>query len=189
MAQHETSSHTASSHTEVAAEHAAVVHHEAFYLEPTFWVAVAFVIFMALALKPLVKVITKALDAKSRQVAAELTEARRLREEAQEVLASFQKKQRESLQEAEAMLATTRADAARITEKAETELKLAMEKRLKMATDKIARAEQKAVQDVEGYVAEIALKAAEKLIVEHVEKGGNDDLVKAAAASLSGKIH
>lgn len=179
--EHETVRHESTGH--------AAAHGELFYQEPVFWVAVAFFIFMFLALRPLCRAIAKGLDARRALIDGELTEARRLREEAQEVLASYQKKQRDSLQEAEAMLATARADAARVMEKAEADLKLTLDKRMQMATAKIAQAEAKALQDMQGYVADIAVNAALKLVTEHLDKGGNDVLIRQAAADVAGKIH
>lgn len=170
-----------------AAGHAAV--HEAFYLQPAFWVAAAFLVFVFLAYKPISRAIGRGLDARSKLIASELTEARRLREEAQELLASFQKKQRESLQEAEEMLAAARTDAARISEKAEAELKAGIEKRMKMASDKIAQAEARALAEVQAYVADIALAAARRIISEQVEKGGDDAMIRRAAEGIKGKIH
>jgi F-type H+-transporting ATPase subunit b len=163
--------------------------HEAFYQDPTFWVLISFIAFMAIALKPIAKSFAKMLDTRTHQIAAELAEARRLREEAQEALTAYQKKQRESLQEAETMLAATRADAARLIEKAEIDLKLALEKRMKQATDKIAQAEAKAVADVQAYVAEISIQAAQKLMAEHLDKGGNEALVRSAVADVARKIN
>jgi F-type H+-transporting ATPase subunit b len=162
---------------------------EVFYLTPQFWVAASFGVFVILMFRPLARIIAKALDNRSAQIASELAEAKSLREEAQEVLAVYQKKQRESLQEAEAMLAATRADAARILDKAEADLKVALEKRMKQATDKIAQAEAKAIQDVQGYVADIALIAAKELIAGYLEKSGNDGLINKALADVAAKIH
>ena len=171
-------------------EHEAVqIVHKAFYQDPTFWVAVAFMVFVLLAFRPIARAFAKMLDARSHQVASELAEARRLREEAQEALAAYQKKQRESLQEAENMLATTRADAARISEKAEADLKIALEKRMRQATAKIAQAEARAVAQVQTYVADISLMAAQKLMTEYLDKGGNDELVRKAAADVAKKIN
>lgn len=163
--------------------------HEAFYQDPTFWVAVSFAMFVLMAFKPIAKALVRTLDSRSNQIAAELAEARRLREEAQEALAAYQKKQRESLQEAEAMLATTRADAARIAEKAETDLKLALEKRMRLAMEKIAQAESRAIADVQGYVADVSLLASQKLIAQYLDQGGNDELIRKAAQDIAKKIN
>ena len=163
--------------------------HEAFYQNPAFWVAVSFTVFVVLAFKPTAKVLAKMLDTRSHQIAAELAQARLLREEAQEALAAYQKKQRESLQEAETMLASTRADAARITEKAEADLKLALEKRMRQATDKIAQAEARAIADIQSYVADISLMAAQKLMTEYLDKGGDDELVHKATADIARKMN
>lgn len=174
-------------------EHEALQHvaeHEAFYQDPHFWVAVSFVVFIFLALKPVAKILTKTLDGRSAQIAAELEEARRLRVEAQEVLAEYQKKQRDSLQEAEALLAGARADATRLLNKADAELKIALEKRTKMAEAKIAQAESEALQEVQNYVVEVALKATEKLIAERLgAEKGNDELVARVVQDVATKLH
>ncbi len=171
-------------------EHETVhVVHEAFYQNPGFWVAVSFVVFVLLAFRPVAKALVRVLDGRSSQIAAELAEARRLREEALEALAAYQKKQRESLQEAESMLATTRADAARIADKAEADLRQALEKRMRLAMEKIAQAESRAIADVQSYVADISLLASQKLIAEYLEQGGNDELVRRAAQDIAKKIN
>lgn len=177
--EHETSSHTATGTAE----------HELFYQEPVFWVAIAFCIFMALALRPLCRAVAKALDARSADIASELKEARRLREEAQEVLASYQKKQREALQEAESILASTRADTVRLMEKAEQDLKLSLDKRMALANARIAQAEANAMAQVQAYVAEIALEAAGKIVADHMKEGGSDALIARAVADIGKKLH
>jgi F-type H+-transporting ATPase subunit b len=65
--------------------------------EPPFWVAVSFLILMALALKPLIRFASGALDKRSAQIDADLKAAARLRAEAEELLALYQQKQKEML--------------------------------------------------------------------------------------------
>jgi F-type H+-transporting ATPase subunit b len=162
---------------------------EAFYLDPRFWVAVAFAVFVLLAFKPLGRALTRMLDARSAQIASELAEARRLREEAQATLQMYRQKQQESLQEAENLLARAKEDAARMGLEAEAELKTAMDKRMKLATDRIAQSEAKALQDVQNHVVDIAIAAARTLIQEHLGRSGGKDLIKQAANELERKLH
>jgi F-type H+-transporting ATPase subunit b len=162
---------------------------EAFYAEPVFWVAVSFAIFALLVCRPLLRFIAKALDSRSAQIAGELAEARRLREEAEATLAVYQKKQQESLAEAKAMLAKTEEDAARMASAAEVELRAVLDKRIKLSMEKIAQAETKALQDVQNHVVDIAIAAARALIQEHLTRGGNEDIIKQAAVELERKLH
>ena len=162
---------------------------EAFYLTPTFWVAVSFGVFLLLVSRPLGKFLAKALDARSAQIASELAEARRLREEAQAVLLVYRKKQEESLLEAQAMLDKAREDAARMADQAEAELKILLEKRMKLASDRIAQSENQALQEVRNHVVDIAIAAARTLIQEHLSRSGGKELIQQAAAELERKLH
>jgi len=162
---------------------------EAFYLDPKFWVALSIVVFFLLAMRPIGRLLAKALDARSAQIAADLAEARRLREEAQAMLDLYKKKQQESLKEAESLLAQAKVDAAQMAEHAEAELKSALDKRMKLASERIAQSEAKALQDVQNHVVDIAIAAARTLIREHLERSGGKDLIRQAAQELERKLH
>lgn len=162
---------------------------EAFYLAPTFWVALSFVVFVALAIRPVSRFAARSLDARSAQIAAELTQAHRLRQEAETLLATYQKKQNEALKEAELILVETRNDAKRLAEQAELELKAALDKRIKLATDKITQAESKAIQEVQAHVVDIAIAAARTLIHEYLLRTGNEELIRQATTELERKLH
>ena len=89
----------------------------AIFTDPTFWVAVAFVVFAALVFKPIRQAIAGALDDKIALIRGEVEEAQRLREEAQATLASYQRQQRDAL----LVRLTAEADAAQARIEAETE--------------------------------------------------------------------
>ncbi len=162
---------------------------EAFYLSPPFWVAVSFVVFALLVFRPVGRILASVLDKRSLQIAAELAQAQRLREEAQETLALYQQKQRESLQEAERILSDTREDAQRLARQAEADLKLAIEKRSKLAMEHITQAEARALQDVQQHVVDIAIAAARTIMQDYLARGGNSELVQQAATDLGRKLH
>lgn len=79
-----------------------------------FWVLVAFVVFVVLAFKPLRKAVTGALDERAEQIRKQLDEANKLREEAQATLASYKRKQRDALKEAEEIVTHAKAEAERL---------------------------------------------------------------------------
>ena len=80
--------------------------------EPEFWTGLAFIIFVVLMFKPLKKALLAGLDSRIEQIRSEVEEAQRLREEAQTLLASYQRKQREAAQEAEEIVKQAKEDAA-----------------------------------------------------------------------------
>ena len=89
-----------------------------------FWVAVAFVVFLAILVYYKVPaLIAKALDDRAEAIRKELDEARRLREEAQNLLADYQKKHRNVGQEAEAIVEQARREAEALAQETRASLK------------------------------------------------------------------
>ncbi len=115
---------------------------------PEFWVAVAFVFFVGLLFKPGSKFVIGALDERAERIRSQLDEAQRLREEAQHLLAEYQRKQRQALQDAEAILNQARATAERHREDSAAELAQTLERRERQAMDRIAQAEAEALAEV-----------------------------------------
>jgi F-type H+-transporting ATPase subunit b len=156
--------------------------------DPAFWTGVAFVIFVVALFKPIKKALLAGLDSRIAQIRIEVEEAQRLREEAQTLLASYQRKQREAAQEAEAIVKRAKEDAA--LHRAETEK--AMEELLKrqeaMAIEKIAQAEAAAVQEVRDIAVDLAIAATEKILAEKVRGDLSDRLVDKAIGELPQKL-
>src|SRR5215470_6310763 len=118
-------------------------------LEAEFWVAVGFVVFCGiLVYLGVPKMMLDALDERSARIKAELDEARRLREEAQRLLADYQRKQREAEGEAEAIIASAKAEAERVAAEAKAKVEEFVARRTRMAETKIAQAEAQALADV-----------------------------------------
>ncbi|MCP5372571.1 MAG: F0F1 ATP synthase subunit B [Hyphomicrobiales bacterium] len=161
----------------------------AFYEEPTFWVLVAFVILIVAVGKPVFRAITKGLDERADLIKAQIDEAVRLREEAQETLASFQRKQRDAAKEAEEIVARAKAEAARLAEKAAADLESSLKRREKQAMDRIAQAEAQAVEDVRNAAIEVAVSATRRLLTEQIDEAKADTLIDAAIKDLPGKLH
>jgi len=157
--------------------------------DPAFWVLVSFVVFFVLVGKPVWKGLTGALDSRSAQIRAELDQAIILREEAQAILATYQKKERESLEEAERIVAQTKADADAMATRAEEELRVSLEKRKALAMNKIAQAEAKALQAVQENVVDIAIAAARSVVIAQLGAGESDELLALATADIERKIH
>src|SRR3954468_7058501 len=135
--------------------------------EPEFWVAVAFVLFIGvLVYVGAHKKITDALDHRSARIKAELDEARRLREEAQKLLAEYQRKQREAEREAEAIVADAKAEAERVAAGAGSKMEEFVTRRTKLAETKIGQAEAQALADVRATAADAVVAAAEAILRE-----------------------
>jgi F-type H+-transporting ATPase subunit b len=157
--------------------------------DPTFWVAIAFVVFVVLAARPATRAIFAALDARAERIRSEIQEAQALREEAQKALAEYKRKQRDALKEAEQIIEHAKIEATRLREHAEQDLETALQRREQAALEKIAQAESQALQDVRNQAVDVALTATVKLISDNLDKGRSDAMVDRAIRDLSGKLH
>ena len=160
-----------------------------FLSDPEIWVAVAFIIFVALTAKPIGRAIAKGLDGRAAKIKAQLDEARALRDEAERLLAEHQRKQIAAVKEAEGILARAREEAERIRRETTANLEAALTRREKMAMDKIAQAEAQAVADVRNQAVDIAMAAAAKLLKEGIDSGKGDELIDSAIKELDRKLH
>ncbi len=160
------------------------------FAEPEFWVAVGFVIFVAVLIYVGVpKMMTKALDDRAKRVQDELNEARRLKEEAQKLLAEYQAKQRQADEEAAAIVAGAKAEAERFAAEAKVKMEEFVARRSKMAETKIAQAEAQAVADVRAAAAEAAVSAAEKILTDSVKGKVADDLLARGIGDVKTKLN
>ena len=132
---------------------------------PETWVAVAFVIFVAgLGYLGVHRMIGKSLDERAGRIKAELDEARKLKDEAAALLASYQRKRQEAEGEAQEIIAGAKAEAERMAADAKAKIEEFVARRTKMAETKIAQAEAQAAADVRSAAAEAAVAAAEKIL-------------------------
>jgi F-type H+-transporting ATPase subunit b len=158
--------------------------------EPEFWVGVGFVLVIGFFLyKRIPGMIGKQLDARAAAIAKELDEAKRLREEAQTLLAQYRAKAAGADKEAEAILVAARAEADRFASESRTALTAQIERRAKAAQDKIAQAEAQAIAEVRALAADAAVAAAEKLIATRMTEDRAKSLIADAVREIPGKLN
>ena len=159
-------------------------------LEAETWVAISFLIFVGILVYVGVpKLLIDALDRRANRVQAELDEARRLKEEAEKLLAEYQGKQRQAESEAAGIIEGAKADAERIAAEAKTKMEEFVARRTKMAETKIAQAEAQAVADVRAAAAEAAVSAAEKILTESVKGKVAEDLIARGIGDVKAKLN
>ena len=135
------------------------------FTEPETWVAIAFVILMALfAYLGIHRTVLKALDHRGERIKAELDDARRLKEEAAKLLGEYKTRRASAEREAGEIIANARAEAERIAAEAKAKMEDFVARRTKTAESKIALAEAQALADVRAAAADTAVAAAEKIL-------------------------
>jgi F-type H+-transporting ATPase subunit b len=155
-----------------------------------FWVGVGFVLVIVLLLwKGVPGMIGKMLDSRAAVIAAELAEARRLREEALALLADYQKRAASAEAEAQSIVTEARAEAERFAAESRANLTAQIERRGQAAQDKIAQAEAAAMNEIRALAANAAAGAAEKLIAARMDEKRAAALIETSIADLSGKLN
>lgn len=165
-------------------------HAVAWYAAPELYVAIAFLAVVGMALYFGVhRALITALDMRRDKIKARIDEAQRLREDAQEMLATYQRKQRDALQEAEEILAHARAEAERLAAQAAKDLEESVKRREQQALDRIAQAEAEALKEVRNLAVDIAMAAARRVIADSLTSKQAAALVDRAIKELPGKLH
>ncbi|MBC7135818.1 F0F1 ATP synthase subunit B family protein [Oceanibaculum nanhaiense] len=157
--------------------------------DTNFWVAVSFVIFVALAYKPAMRQIGGALDGRADRIRQQIEDAQKLREDAQALLASYKRKQRDALQEAEEIVAHAREESKRQQQQAEADLEALLKRREAQALEKIAQAEAKALQEVREKAVDVAIAATRLLLDEKLDAKASNTLIDNAIGELPNKLH
>jgi F-type H+-transporting ATPase subunit b len=158
--------------------------------DPETWVAIAFVIFLGvLDYFRFHKSILGGLDQRAARIKSELDEARRLKTEAEALLAEARRKQTEADQEAEALIAGARAEAERLALEAKAKLDEFVSRRTRMAEAKIVQAEAQALADVRAAAAEAAVRAAQSILTRKVKGEIADDLIGKGVEELKSKLN
>ena len=158
--------------------------------DPETWVALAFIVFVAgLGYLGVHRMIAKSLDERSGRIKAELDEARKLKEEAAQLLADYQRKRQEAEGEAQEIIAGAKAEAERLAAEAKTKIEEFVARRTKMAETKIAQAEAQATADVRSAAADAAVAAAEKILTQETKGTLASELVAKGIEDLRKKLN
>lgn len=158
--------------------------------DPTFWALIGLIIFfVVIVMMKVPGAIGGALDKRAHAISQELDQARVLREEAQALLAEYQRKAREAESEAEDIIDHAKREADAIGVEARQRMEEYVASRTRMAEEKIAQAESQAVQEVKALSADVAIAAAEKIIAAKAKGEAADKLVASAIGDVKAKFH
>lgn len=129
------------------------------------------------------------LDKRAEGIQSELDEARALREEAQTLLASYERKQKEMQEQADKIVAAAKEEAAAAAEQAKEDLKTSIARRMSAAEDQIASAEAAAVREVRDQAITVAVAAAREVIAKDISAAAGNKLIDDAISEVDAKLH
>jgi F-type H+-transporting ATPase subunit b len=154
-----------------------------------FWIAIGLLVLLGVLIYAKVPgMALGALDARGAKIRAELDEALRLRQEAQDLLAQITVQREAAEKTAAEIVANAEADAARLRAEAEVRLADQIERRRAMAERQIANAEARAAQDVKAAAAEAAAALAAAVMAERLKGLSSDPLVDRAVDELAQRL-
>lgn len=158
--------------------------------DPTFWVAVGMAGFIAmLVYLGVPKLAVKALDDRAEAIKNELETARKLKEEAQHMLAEYERKQKSAVEEAQQIIEAAKQEAEALAAETEKKLTETIDRRTKMAENKILQAQLQARKNVQAYAADIAVAATEEILANDLSKAKANSLIDESIASLKVRLN
>jgi F-type H+-transporting ATPase subunit b len=154
------------------------------------WVAVSFFLFLGVLIYMGVpRKLVRTLDSRTEAIARELEEARKLREEAESLLADYQRRVRSAETEAAAIIAQAEREAEAYARDTRTAFDEMLARRMKIAEEKIARAEAKAMDDIRVEAADLAVSAAEQIIEKKVTGKLAEEMASASLERIKKRLH
>jgi F-type H+-transporting ATPase subunit b len=156
---------------------------------PHTWVYAGFFIFVILLGPKLWRALAQMLDRRALKIKSDLDEAQKLKDEAQALLAEYQRKQRDAMREAEEIIANAKSLAQRQIKDAGKKLEENLARREKASLEKIAQAEAQAVAEVRREAVDVAAAAATRIIRGQMDGTRGSALIDQAIAEVEKKLH
>lgn len=152
------------------------------------WYLFSFLVFLVIAWKAGKNKVLDMLDGRIEDIKKEINTAESLRVEAQEMLAQYQRKHRDAMQDAEKIKQDAENQAKEIQALAQKNLQETLDRRQKQLEDRLQRMEQNALQEIQTYAAELSIKAATEIITEKLDKKTNDKLVDSSIKNIASSM-
>jgi F-type H+-transporting ATPase subunit b len=160
------------------------------FFNTNYVVLIGFILFLALLFYFNVPaMILKMLDDRAETIRSELDEARNLRDEAQAVLAAYERKSREVAEQSQRIIDHAREEARLAADAAKDDLKQSIARRLKAAEEQITSAEEKATRELRNRAVDVAIAAAAKILADSTTATEANKRIDAAIAEVESRLH
>jgi F-type H+-transporting ATPase subunit b len=159
------------------------------FADAEFWVLLAVAIFLIVVWKPVRRSMVTTLDGRALRIREELGAAANLREEAQQALAAYQRRQQEAAAEAAQIVSHAKEEAERIAAQSMRDLEEALRRRQALAQERIAQEEAKALAEIRAIAVDVAISAARQVIAASLDEKRGAALIDDAIAELPRQLH
>ncbi|CTQ48280.1 F0F1 ATP synthase subunit B [Jannaschia donghaensis] len=155
-----------------------------------FVVTLGFLVFIGILLYFKVPtLLTKQLDARAEGIQSDLNEAKALRDEAQALFASYERKTREAQAQADDIVAAAKSDATAAADQARADLEVSVTRRLAAAEDQIGSAQNAAVREVRDTAITVAIAAAGEVVAKQMTADEANAMIDASIEQVAAKLH
>lgn len=161
----------------------------AFMNDPYTWLILSFCIFAFIVYKGAKSALGTMLDKRIADIKSEIETAESLRVEAQELLAQYQRKHRDAVKDADTIIANAKKQADEVRKNAEDELEQTMARKEKQLRDRLSRAEAAAIEEIQSYAADLAVKATSEIITSKMDKKISENLIDTSISNINKNIH
>lgn len=158
--------------------------HEPFYAEVHFWVGIAFILAILCIVKPIFKFVKAALERRIAKVATDIEEASKLRDDAQVLLADYERKFIDAQSEAQQLLDKSRKNMQNIKKLEISKLKVDLQNKEKEAERRIAAATEKAKAEINLSASKVSIELAHKAINHYLQTTDKSKLIDEAITAL-----
>lgn len=155
-----------------------------------FVVLIAFLLFIGVLVYYKVPgLVGRKLDERAEGIRSDLDEARAIREEAQSLLASFERKQKDVQAQADRIVSQARDEANEAAKEAREDIAKSVDRRMKAAEDQLASAEARAVRDIRDQAVAVSVAAARDVIAKQMTTDDRNASIDAAIDEVEAKLH
>lgn len=160
-------------------------HHEVFYLSAEFWVAAAFVLVVVSLARPIGKIVHSLLRKRIQGIIRRIDEASKLQDEAQILLADYERKFLGAKDEADAILKKAQNEVEYYKRETLSRLEQEMKQKEKDAEDRLNSAKDKAAQEISALASSLTIKAVKAAVTKHLDSKAQDKLINDSIALLA----
>ena len=166
-------------------EHEVSGHGGAFYENPEFWVGLAFVLVVLMLARPVGRIVNAMLNKRIEAIADRITEAQKLNEDAQKLLAEYEKKFLNAEKEAKNILRKSEREIELLKDERLKKLEAEMNMKQKEAEQRIKTAQESAVKEITALASEMTIKALKEVLAKSLDKKSQTKLIDESIKTIA----
>ncbi len=148
------------------------------FSDPQFWVAVSFILFIAVIFNPVRKILTSSLDAQIKDIKNKIDEVENLKNEAQKALDELRERESKVEKEIQNLKLESEKRIAELKDISATKLTDQIEKRKILAENKIEQLVRDTNNSIKNYISSVAIEATRNILVQNLSKDKKSSLIK-----------